>query len=59
MMQNLNIKECKLLELQIRQPRQLLSILDGIMSKFNIPHGEWIGLQCVIWHFWVILTFIN
>ena len=35
--QNLNIKEWKLLELQITQTRHPLSILDGKMSKFNSP----------------------
>ena len=33
-MQSLNIKECKLLELQITQTRR---ISDGKMSKFNSP----------------------
>ena len=39
-MQSLNIKEWKLLELQITQTRHPLSILKKKMTKFKIPKNE-------------------
>ena len=39
-MQSLNIKECKLLELQITQTRHPLSILQKKMSKFKTHKNE-------------------
>ena len=39
-MQRLNIKEWKLLELQITQTRHPLRIFDGKMSKFNTHKNE-------------------
>ena len=39
-MQSLNIKEWKLLELQITQTWHPLSILDGKMSNFTTPQNE-------------------
>ena len=38
--QSLNIKKCKLFELQITQSKHPLSISDGKMSKFNTPQYE-------------------
>ena len=60
-MQSFNIKEWKLLELQITQTRHTLSISDGKMPKFN-AHKKWENisnvhkmkgayLQCVNNHF--------
>ena len=39
-MQSLNIEEWKLLELQIKQTRHPLSILQNKMSKFKNPKNE-------------------
>ena len=39
-MPNINIKECKLLELQITQTRHPLSILQKKMSKFMTPKSD-------------------
>ena len=42
-MQSLNIKECKLLELQITQTRNFQLISYGKMSDFNTNHYEKFG----------------
>ena len=59
--QSLNIKEWKLLEIQITQTRHPLSISDGNMSKFNTPQKfEIIFQMCTkyevhIFNVWTII----